>query len=169
MNADVQLGPRLQDFKESTKDLSPALRGYRLSTDTFIRSIHNSFAQRMDMLNADLNLEDQADSEAKAKRRKQQTRKIKIVQKPRAKTESQPKKNENSSRPQRKRGPKVRGEESSKQSDSDESSGSGAEPQNRALAEAGYHFVAYVHHAATGRVWELDGLEKTPHMIGMYQ
>lgn len=55
----VQLGPSLASFKESTRSLSTALRGYRLSSDPFIRRIHNSFTRRMDHLNTDLALENE--------------------------------------------------------------------------------------------------------------
>lgn len=61
MNApEIQIGDELKQFKEATKDLSTALRGYCLSTNAFIRSIHNSFTRRMDHLNADLALENEA-------------------------------------------------------------------------------------------------------------
>ncbi|KAH7271994.1 hypothetical protein B0J15DRAFT_164448 [Fusarium solani] len=65
MNADgLDLGDKLQDFKESTRHLNTALRGRQLSKNTFIRTIHNSFTRRMDHLNADLCLENEI-SEAK--------------------------------------------------------------------------------------------------------
>lgn len=84
---ELELGPELQAFKQATKDLSPPLRGYRLSTSTFIRSIHNSFARYvslpvchlifclvtnkgnrpLDTLNADLALQNEYD-DAKKKR-----------------------------------------------------------------------------------------------------
>lgn len=57
---DLQLGPQLRQFKEDTRDLNTALRGHRLSTNTFIRSIHNSFTRRINHLNADLALENEA-------------------------------------------------------------------------------------------------------------
>ncbi|KAI9147849.1 ubiquitin carboxyl-terminal hydrolase isozyme L5 [Paramyrothecium foliicola] len=88
MNADVKLGSRLEDFKTSTRDLCSALRGHRLSTDPFIRAIHNSFTRRMDQLNADLFLEQEADKAASARskkrptpqRKKSATRKIAAVE-----------------------------------------------------------------------------------------
>ncbi|KAH6891010.1 hypothetical protein B0T10DRAFT_458417 [Thelonectria olida] len=68
MNADgIHVGQNLSEFKESTKHLSTALRGHQLSRNTFIRSIHNSFTRRMDHLNADLYLENEA-SDAMAKK-----------------------------------------------------------------------------------------------------
>ncbi|KAH8706793.1 hypothetical protein BGZ61DRAFT_350599 [Ilyonectria robusta] len=68
MNADgIDLGQNLRDFKESTKHLSTPLRGHQLSRNTFIRTIHNSFTRRMDHLNADLCLENEA-SEASSKK-----------------------------------------------------------------------------------------------------
>ncbi|KAF9762510.1 hypothetical protein IL306_003392 [Fusarium sp. DS 682] len=65
MNAEgIDLGEKLQAFKESTKDLNTALRGHQISKNNFIRTIHNSFTRRMDHLNADLFLENEA-SDAK--------------------------------------------------------------------------------------------------------
>ncbi|KAF4456593.1 hypothetical protein F53441_1337 [Fusarium austroafricanum] len=70
MNAEgIDLGGKLQDFKESTWDLNTALRGHQISKNNFIRTIHNSFTRRMDHLNADLFLENEA-SEAKANKNK---------------------------------------------------------------------------------------------------
>jgi ubiquitin carboxyl-terminal hydrolase L5 len=66
MNAEgIDLGDKLQAFKESTKDLSTALRGHQISKNRFIRTIHNSFTRRMDHLNADLFLENES-SETKS-------------------------------------------------------------------------------------------------------
>lgn len=71
MNAQgVDLGDKLRDFKEQTKDLCTSLRGHYLSSNTFIRTIHNSFTRRMDHLNADLFLENQV-SDASSKKKKQ--------------------------------------------------------------------------------------------------
>ncbi|KAF4437071.1 Ubiquitin carboxyl-terminal hydrolase isozyme L5 [Fusarium acutatum] len=65
MNAQgIDLGEKLRAFKESTKDLNTALRGHQISKNNFIRTIHNSFTRRMDHLNADLCLENEA-SDAK--------------------------------------------------------------------------------------------------------
>ncbi|KAG7417208.1 Ubiquitin carboxyl-terminal hydrolase ubh-4 [Fusarium oxysporum f. sp. rapae] len=65
MNAEgIDLGEKLRAFKESTKDLNTALRGHQISKNNFIRTIHNSFTRRMDHLNADLYLENEA-SDAK--------------------------------------------------------------------------------------------------------
>lgn len=73
MNApEAELGNQLKKFKESTKGLNTALRGHRLGSNTFIRSIHNSFTRRMDQLNADLGLENEA-SEPKTKKSKNRT------------------------------------------------------------------------------------------------
>uniref|UniRef100_A0A8H7NIG0 Ubiquitin carboxyl-terminal hydrolase n=1 Tax=Bionectria ochroleuca TaxID=29856 RepID=A0A8H7NIG0_BIOOC len=70
MNAPgVRLGETLKEFKESTKNLSTALRGHRLSSNPYIRRIHNSLTRRMDHLNADLALENEA-SEAASKKSK---------------------------------------------------------------------------------------------------
>ena len=41
----IELGEHLQQFKEFTKELSPALRGDAISNFTFVKEIHNSFAR----------------------------------------------------------------------------------------------------------------------------
>jgi ubiquitin carboxyl-terminal hydrolase L5 len=66
---DLQLGPQLRQFREDTQDLNTALRGHRLSTNKFIRAIHNSFTRRIYQLNADLALENEA-SKPKPKKSK---------------------------------------------------------------------------------------------------
>ncbi|OLN94190.1 Ubiquitin carboxyl-terminal hydrolase 2-like protein 1 [Colletotrichum chlorophyti] len=68
-SSDIDLGANLQDFKDSTMHLSTPLRGHALSSNTFIRSVHNSFTRRMDHLNADLFLEGEALQSKKKKRR----------------------------------------------------------------------------------------------------
>ncbi|KAI5466478.1 hypothetical protein BGZ63DRAFT_411755 [Mariannaea sp. PMI_226] len=69
----LDLGENLGKFKESTKDLSTPLRGHQLSQNTFIRSIHNSFTRRIDHLNADLFLENEASEAMKKKAKKRAT------------------------------------------------------------------------------------------------
>ncbi|KAF7561969.1 hypothetical protein G7046_g2149 [Stylonectria norvegica] len=71
MNADeIELGEKLREFKDSTKDLCTSLRGHQLSRNSFIRRIHNSFTRRMDHLNADLCLEHEASDAASQKAKK---------------------------------------------------------------------------------------------------
>ncbi|EGY19136.1 ubiquitin carboxyl-terminal hydrolase [Verticillium dahliae VdLs.17] len=60
MNSDVELGPELQAFRDSTKDMCFALRGHALSQNAHIRTIHNSLTRKMDHLNADLCLSNSA-------------------------------------------------------------------------------------------------------------
>jgi ubiquitin carboxyl-terminal hydrolase L5 len=51
----LELGEPLQQFKNFSMTLTPAMRGYALSQNfEFARQVHNSFAKRRDMLNADL-------------------------------------------------------------------------------------------------------------------
>lgn len=46
MNAPgVELGDTLKEFKEATKTMSSPLRGHALSTNKFIRKVHNSFTR----------------------------------------------------------------------------------------------------------------------------
>lgn len=69
MNApQVELGQQLRAFKESTKTLSAPLRGYRIGSAAFIRAAHNSFLRRMDQLNADLYLANEAQDGGKVRK-----------------------------------------------------------------------------------------------------
>ncbi|KAM0322431.1 hypothetical protein ACHAQA_009498 [Verticillium albo-atrum] len=71
MNSDIEIGPQLQSFRDTTKDMGYALRGHSLSQNTHIRTIHNSLTRRMDHLNADLWLGNSATTFKKnAKKRK---------------------------------------------------------------------------------------------------
>lgn len=66
MNArDIDLGQQLTEFRERTRSLSTSLRGHSISSNAFIRTIHNSFTRRMDHLNADLCLENEVEDAAK--------------------------------------------------------------------------------------------------------
>lgn len=81
MNAeDIELGDRLKTFYEKSAGLSPPFKGHCLSNTTWIRTIHNQFARRLDLLNADLVLSNQVDSlekqeqlEKKKKKKKKQS------------------------------------------------------------------------------------------------
>lgn len=80
MNArEVEVGDRLQEFKSATRKLSTPLRGHELSNNGFIRVIHNSLTRRMDHLNADMCLENEAAKATlkKAKKRSGRSRREK--------------------------------------------------------------------------------------------
>ncbi|KAI4169674.1 MAG: hypothetical protein LQ346_008943 [Caloplaca aetnensis] len=64
---ELDLGEHLQQFKTFTADFTPALRGDAIANFGFVKSIHNSFARKMDMLNADLQLKNDAFSRTKSK------------------------------------------------------------------------------------------------------
>lgn len=51
---EVQLGEKLSEFKRTTRDLPSFQRGYRLESDANMRTIHNAYARRLELLNADL-------------------------------------------------------------------------------------------------------------------
>ncbi|XPS91407.1 Ubiquitinyl hydrolase 1 [Ascochyta lentis] len=55
-SADVEIGDHLQQFKDFTKDFTPYQRGEALASFDFVKKIHNSFAKKMDMLEADKHL-----------------------------------------------------------------------------------------------------------------
>lgn len=57
----VQLGEKLHQFRAATRDLPPVLRGYRLDSDDELRTKHNAYARRIELLNADLLLSNEHD------------------------------------------------------------------------------------------------------------
>lgn len=61
MNSGIVLGEELETLRDQTKSLSPPLRGWCLSKNSFIRNIHNSFTSRNDFLNAELRLQNKFD------------------------------------------------------------------------------------------------------------
>ncbi|KAL2785711.1 ubiquitin carboxyl-terminal hydrolase [Aspergillus keveii] len=58
----IDLGENLSNFKEFTMPFTPALRGDAINNFEFVKRIHNSFARKMDMLNSDLHLKNEATS-----------------------------------------------------------------------------------------------------------
>ncbi|KAL9026997.1 MAG: hypothetical protein Q9196_004422 [Gyalolechia fulgens] len=64
---ELDLGDHLEQFKNFTADFTPALRGDAIGNYEFVKTIHNSFARKMDMLNADLQLKNDACSRKKSK------------------------------------------------------------------------------------------------------
>lgn len=63
----LHLGDHLEQFKHFTADFTPALRGDAIGNFDFVKSIHNSFARKMDMMNADLQLKNDASNRKKRK------------------------------------------------------------------------------------------------------
>ncbi|TLD33531.1 hypothetical protein PspLS_01208 [Pyricularia sp. CBS 133598] len=60
MNCDeVAMGDKVRKFKEETADMVLSHRGAYLSQDKFLRSTHNTFARRLDLMDADLGMMNQ--------------------------------------------------------------------------------------------------------------
>ncbi|KAL5361871.1 hypothetical protein BJX96DRAFT_166217 [Aspergillus floccosus] len=59
---EIDLGENLQHFKDFTMKFTPALRGDAISNFDFVKQVHNSFARKMDILNSDLQLKQEAAS-----------------------------------------------------------------------------------------------------------
>ncbi|KAG8162788.1 hypothetical protein KVR01_007266 [Diaporthe batatas] len=57
----VQLGDKLSEFKRATQDLPSFQRGYLLESEASMRTIHNAYARRLELLNADLLLSNEYD------------------------------------------------------------------------------------------------------------
>ncbi|POS76476.1 ubiquitin carboxyl-terminal hydrolase, family 1 [Diaporthe helianthi] len=58
----VQLGDKLTDFKKTTQDLPSFQRGYLLESEASMRTIHNAYARRLELLNADLYISNEYDN-----------------------------------------------------------------------------------------------------------
>ncbi|KAM0667873.1 hypothetical protein MY8738_007359 [Beauveria namnaoensis] len=86
-HADIDLGSELKAFKAATAEMSTAVRGYKLGSNRFIRKTHNSFARRMDCLNADLFLENEA-FDAKPRKRASASRSTSRKKKPKKRNSS---------------------------------------------------------------------------------
>ncbi|KAI9724575.1 MAG: hypothetical protein M1828_003598 [Chrysothrix sp. TS-e1954] len=63
----ADLGPHLQSFKEFTQDFTPALKGDAVCNFQFMKTIHNSFARKIDMLDTDLRLKNKYDGAKSSK------------------------------------------------------------------------------------------------------
>ncbi|KAL2001250.1 hypothetical protein VTN02DRAFT_1981 [Thermoascus thermophilus] len=68
----IDLGENLQRFKDFTMPFTPALRGDAINNFEFVKRIHNSFARKMDMLNSDLQLKNEATSRRSRSAKKSQ-------------------------------------------------------------------------------------------------
>lgn len=55
-STNTQIGEHLQQFKDFTNDFTPYQRGEAFASFDFVKKIHNSFAKKMDMLEADKHL-----------------------------------------------------------------------------------------------------------------
>jgi ubiquitin carboxyl-terminal hydrolase L5 len=73
---DVDIGETLQTFRVHTQLFSPALRGEQAANFPLIKRVHNSFARKIDMLEADLVMEGNFEESKKRKKtaRKSNTR-----------------------------------------------------------------------------------------------
>ncbi|KAI9785865.1 MAG: hypothetical protein M1816_008192 [Peltula sp. TS41687] len=67
--SNARLGDNLASFKEFTKEMTPALRGNAIDNYEFVKRIHNSFARKMDMLEADLLMKNNVEKEGQKKKK----------------------------------------------------------------------------------------------------
>ncbi|KAK4161666.1 ubiquitin carboxyl-terminal hydrolase [Cladorrhinum sp. PSN259] len=74
---ELSLGAKLKQVKEETKDLNSPQRGYVISKNTWLRSIHNSYARRLELMAESLVLQNQVDSDTERKRRPSPNKKTK--------------------------------------------------------------------------------------------
>lgn len=82
MNAkDIELGDRLKAFKEKSSGLIAPHKGHLLCNTTWIRSIHNQFSRRLDLLNADLALSNEVDKLAQQKKKEKKPSRLHLAKK----------------------------------------------------------------------------------------
>lgn len=145
----LELGPKLNQFKDFTLPLDPVCRGDAIADFKFLRTIHNSFARPTDMLWIDaalkekhLNLRKRQKLEAASNARAAKAAE-KAAQRQASKSAASAGLRSNPSR-------KARTTKSADESDRS--------------ADDGFHFVAFM--PINGGVWKLDGMEKVPQNLG---
>lgn len=74
-STDIETGEHLRQFKEFTRDFTPYQRGEALASFDFVKKIHNSFAKKMDILEADKHLSFKVKKSQRQQRDKKSRRK----------------------------------------------------------------------------------------------
>jgi hypothetical protein len=153
----LDLGPQLNSFRSRTLPMCPKERGLALDAFAFVRDVHNSFARRIDRLNVDLSLKQ--DALKWERKRKLATDKAERQAKLDAgdMAENGVGGRGNGRKRGKRRsilGPKrrkvVRNNDDDDEEDYDNT-------------ENGFHFIAYA--PALGTVWKMDGMEREPRSL----
>lgn len=143
----LQLGDHLQSFRDFTSDMTPIDRGYAVDGFDFLRSVHNSFARELDMLNANMSLK-YKHQRISAKKRLEARAKAQALKD----AEREQKEALNGlSRATRKRKP---AQEIPDQDEDD----------LWVAGEESFHFMAYM--PINGAIWSMDGMDGYPRKIG---
>ncbi|KAF5350910.1 hypothetical protein D9758_010490 [Tetrapyrgos nigripes] len=137
----LDIGPTLESFKTETSQMSSVIKGLAISSSSYIRNAHNSFARPADLRGA-LNTISITTLNAHAAAQKKAKQKAKESEKP----------------PPKKRGRKP------KEKTSTEKSAKNKPEDSSKNEEEAYHFIGYV--PAHGKVWELDGFKSGPLEVG---
>jgi ubiquitin carboxyl-terminal hydrolase L5 len=151
----VELGRPLSYFKEDTMNLTPMERAHCLNEHEFVRSVHNSFASRVDMWLADRIFITKYRNQLKV-REKRLRDEQRAAEKAAKQTEA-PK--QTSLRQKRKTAREAKFEGS----DSGEDPSS---PEQKYNDESAFHYVVYV--PIDGHIWRLDGMSTQPQDLGPY-
>jgi ubiquitin carboxyl-terminal hydrolase L5 len=156
----LDLGPQLNDFRSRTLPMSPKERGLALDAFAFVRDKHNSFARRIDQMNVDLSLKQEASKWERTRRmaREKAERQAKLEGGGAAEDVTGAR---GGGRKRGKRrsivGPKRR--KVVRDGDEDE--------DDYNSTENGFHFIAYA--PALGSVWKMDGMERAPRSLASTQ
>lgn len=70
----IDIGENLAQFKDFTSNMTPYQRGLAFTSFDFVKNIHNSYATKMDMLEADKHLAIKVSKAAKASKKKEPAR-----------------------------------------------------------------------------------------------
>ncbi|KAF4556170.1 Ubiquitin carboxyl-terminal hydrolase-like protein 13 [Elsinoe fawcettii] len=145
----VELGSDLKNFKEETTALTPLERGNAIDTFDVLKTVHNSFATELDILQAATVMQQKHDKQV-AKEEAERQRKAKEARRAEQDALVEAEGRRRSGRPRKRK----------QESEDDEDEGHEDE------SEPGNHYVAYV--PIGNQVWMMDGLDSFPKLAGSF-
>jgi ubiquitin carboxyl-terminal hydrolase L5 len=158
----LDLGSQLNSFRSQTLPMSPKERGLALDAFAFVRDKHNSFARRIDRMNVDISLKQEASKWERTQRLARE--KAERQAKQEAGDTAEDGTGAGARGGGRKRGkrrsivgPKRRKVVRDGNEDEDDYN----------ITENGFHFIAYA--PALGSVWKMDGMERAPRSLASTQ
>ncbi|KAG8629963.1 hypothetical protein KVT40_001582 [Elsinoe batatas] len=152
-----QLGLELQNFKSRTTPLSPLGRGHAIDDFTLLKSIHNSFARELDVLQATMVIKEkhdklQAKQKAKARREARKAR------------EAEEDALAEAGGLRRSGRKNKRSAKADQDDEDDDDEDDDDEDDDEDVENAGNHYVAYL--PIGDEVWMMDGLDSFPKLLG---
>jgi ubiquitin carboxyl-terminal hydrolase L5 len=169
---ELELGEHLESFKSFTRSLTPAQRGDALMHFDYVKRIHNSFARKSDILEADFAMKNRFVAASKRKQiaEKKLNNSTKSSKSKKKKTQHHDDefKPNNSSRRS-----KIATDESDQRKSHRtgswdiETSTSKKEKHLEYEGDAAFHFIAFI--PISGEIWKLDGMNQHPVSLGPFE